>query len=165
MEKPRILRKRYIPDEVVDISGDELLYLDDKMMVTRWEVIHPREDLSGGISFSLLDQGYKISRFNQKNGEFAYWYCDVIDIQIDNQTNTYTFIDLLVDVKIMPDGKIMVLDLEEIAEALEKLVINQGQACDALKKVSKLLEIIYLGNFPPKEVIEIMEVIGGEILK
>ncbi len=157
MRLPRILRKRYIPDEVVDISGDEILYLDDSLMVTRWKVIHPREDIEGGISFSFLDKGYKISRFNRKNGGFAYWYCDIVDVQIDRETNTYTFIDLLADVKIMPDGRVVVLDVEEIAEALEKSVITREQACDALRKLGGLLDMIYAGQFPPSRVQEFIE--------
>ena len=149
-QRPRILRKRYIPNEVIDISSDEVLYLDEKLMITKWNVIHPREDISGGISFTFLEQGYKISKFNDKNGKFAYWYCDIIDIEVDKFSNTYTIIDLLVDVKIMPDGKVMVLDLEEIAEALEKSIISHAQACDALRKLSKLLELIYSEHFPPQ---------------
>lgn len=152
MNSPRILRKRYIPDEVVDISGDEILYLDEKLMVTKWNVIHPREDISGGISFSFLDRGYKISRFNRKDGGFAYWYCDIVDIYIDRKSNTYTFIDLLADVKIMPDGRVIVLDIEEIAEALEKSLISQSQACDALRKLAGLLDMIYKGEFPPNPI-------------
>lgn len=148
--KNKILRKRYIPDEIIDISGDEVLYLDEKLMVTRWKVIRPREDISGGISFSFLKEGYKISRFFDKDGQFAYWYCDIIDVDIDRETNTYTFTDLLVDVKITLDGKVHILDIDEVADAVENSVISQAQACDALRKLSKLLEIIYSGNFPPE---------------
>lgn len=149
MEKPRILRKRYIPDEIVDISGDIIIFLDKDLMVTEWKPIHPRDDISGGTSFSFLNEGYKISRFNGKNGEFAYWYCDIVDVKFENGTNTYTFTDLLADVKIMPDGRVIILDVEEIAQALEASIITREQACDALRKLGKLLEMIYSGNFPP----------------
>lgn len=156
MNKPRILRKRYIPDEVVDISGDEILYIDEEFMVTKWSVIRPREDISGGISFCFLKEGYKISRFNDKNGEFAYWYCDIVDVDYNSAEHTYVFTDLLVDVKIIPDGKVIVLDLEEVADALENKIITQKQACDALRKLNKLLDIIYKGEFPPKPVVDFL---------
>ena len=148
MADPRLFRKRYIPEEVVDISGDEILYHDEKMIITSWKPINPREDISGGISFAFLEEGYKISRFNKGNGEFAYWYCDIIDVEYEENTNTYTFVDLLLDVKILPDGKVMVLDLDELADAQEKFLITQMQACDSLRKLNSLLKIIYKGEFP-----------------
>ena len=36
MKKPTLLRRRYIPYELVDISDDELLYRSDELLVTRW---------------------------------------------------------------------------------------------------------------------------------
>jgi hypothetical protein len=62
MKKPVILRKRFIPFETVDISGDELLKRDEDVIITRWDVIRPRSDIAKGVSFAFLKEGYKISR-------------------------------------------------------------------------------------------------------
>jgi len=49
MKKPIILRKRYIPDEVIDISGDELVFRSEDLLITKWNPIRKRPDISGGI--------------------------------------------------------------------------------------------------------------------
>ena len=151
MIKPVILRKRFIPNEIVDISGDELLFRSEKLLVTRWKAIKQRDDLYGGISFTYLKEGIKVSRFYNANGDFLYWYCDIIDVSYDGSIDRYTFEDLLVDIKLMPDGQIRVLDADELAEALDKGLITSGHVLRALRSLDKVLNMIYDGRFPPKE--------------
>lgn len=149
MKKPTILRKRYIPYETVDISGDELLHRDDKLLITKWDAIKPRDDFSGGISYTFLDEGFKIGRFYSAEGKFLYWYCDIIDVEYDEENDKYILVDLLVDIKLMPDGIVRVLDADELAQALEYGLVTGGQVCNALKKLDKVLKMIYSGKFPP----------------
>lgn len=151
MKKPIILRKRFIPFEVVDISGDELLFRSEDLLVTRWKAIRQRDDLYGGISFTFLKDGFKLSRFYRDNGEFLYWYCDIIDVVFDMEKDTYIFEDLLVDIKVMPDGTIKVIDTDELAEVLERELITTGQACKALRILDRVLKLIYENKFPPEE--------------
>jgi hypothetical protein len=149
MKKPSILRTRYIPFETVDISKDELLFRDDDILITRWKAIRPRADISGGVSYTFLKEGIKISRFYDADQRFAYWYCDIIDIKYDQDKDQYTLIDLLLDVKLMPDGTMKVLDADELAIALEKGLITQEQACSSLKKMDSVLQKVYNNSFPP----------------
>ncbi len=149
MKKPIILRKRYIPSEIIDISGDELLLRDDNLLVTRWKPIKERQDISGGMSFTFLKEGYKVSKFFGASGEFKYWYCDIINVLYEELQDRYTLVDLLVDVKIMPDGQVEVLDLDELAEALEKNIITKEEAGKSLYTLNKILKMVYEGKFPP----------------
>lgn len=149
MKKPCILRTRYIPFETVDISSDELLFRNEEILITRWKAIKPRADISGGISYTFLKEGIKISRFYDAHKQFAYWYCDIIDVAYDKEIDQYTLIDLLLDVKLMPDGTMKVLDADELAVALEEGLITQEQACRSLKKMDYILQEIYNKNFPP----------------
>lgn len=149
MNKPTILRRRYIPFETVDISGDTLLFRSDELIITRWKAIKPRADFSWGVSYTFLKDGVKISRFYDASGKFLYWYCDIIDVDYNEITDTFTIIDLLVDVKLMPDGTLILLDADELAEALEKGLITQEQACCSLRKLDSLLKTVYEKNFPP----------------
>jgi len=151
MKKPTVLRRRYIPYELVDISDDELLFRSDELLVTRWSSIRPRTDMSGGISFTFLDRGYKVGRFYDSDRSFLFWYCDIIETEYDQATDTYTINDLLVDIKIYPDGKVIVLDADEMAQAMEQGLISCGQAAKALKTLDILLKMIYAGKFPPPE--------------
>lgn len=144
-----ILRKRYIPFETIDISGDEVLFRSEDLLITRWKAIKPRNDISGGISWAFLKNGYKISKFYNKAGEFGYWYCDIIDAEYDLESDKYTLIDLLVDIRIMPDGKVEILDADELADALEQGLVTREQTCRSLRNLNSLLDMIYSGNFPP----------------
>lgn len=150
MKKPSIYRRRYIPCETVDITSDELLFRDENLLITRWKAIKPRADISGGISYTFLKDGFKISRFYDGLGHFIYWYCDVIDVEYNEEQDRYTIIDLLLDVKLMHDRTMKVLDADELAEALEKGIITMEQACRALRKLDLVLKMIYEGTFPPE---------------
>lgn len=150
MKKPVVFRKRYIPYETVDISGDELQYRDEELLITKWSTIRPRTDFSSGVSYTFLKDGFKVGRFYDVEGKFLYWYCDIIDVEYDKSKDTYTLVDLLVDIKILQGGIIKVLDADELAEAVEKKLISCEQACRALRKLDNVLKMIYEGNFPPE---------------
>ena len=151
MKKPVILRRRYIPYEIVDISDDELLFRSESLLVTKWTAIKPRPDLFGGISFTFVDKGYKLGRFYDEAGRFLYWYCDIIEVHYEEDTDRYTINDLLVDIKVFPDGEVRLLDADELAQAIEEGLINDEQACKALRTLDSLLRLIYSGSFPPAE--------------
>ena len=150
MKKPIVIRKRYIPDEEVDISRDEVLFRDETLLITRWKVIRPKPDVSGGVSFLFIDKGVKISMFLDHSNNFAYWYCDIVEIDYDSKKDKYVLTDMLVDVKILPDKTLQVLDLDELSELLENGTISIKQACDTINKLDNLLKTIYENEFPPK---------------
>ena len=60
MKEPKFYRIRYVPDETIDISGDELVYIDDRLWITKWVPIKPRKDFYKGISYTFFKEGYKI---------------------------------------------------------------------------------------------------------
>lgn len=149
MKKPIMLRKRYIPDEVVDISGDELLFRSDELLITRWKPIKPRNDIAGGISWIFIEEGYKVSKFYDASGKFLYWYCDIIDVEYHQNKDMYVFKDLLVDIMVMSNGCMRILDMDELAEAMEKGLISNTQVHISLRRLDMLLKMIYAGKFPP----------------
>ena len=41
--KPAMLyRQRYIPFETIPLKDDEILFADDKIIITRWKVFRPK---------------------------------------------------------------------------------------------------------------------------
>ena len=150
MDKPIILRKRYIPSETIDISGDEVLFRDDDLLITKWKPIKPRDDLYGGISYTFLREGYKISKFFDKDSNFLFWYCDIIEVDYEIKLDKYILTDLLVDIKVFPNGSYKILDMDELSEALGNGLISQKQVSIALKSLDKLLNMIYDDSFPPE---------------
>lgn len=147
----KIYRKRYIPNEIIDISGDKVESVNENLLVTSWLPIHPRNDVAFGMSYTYLKKGWKISKFYDKDKNFLYWYCDIIDAQIKDEE--YILVDLLVDIKVYPDGRYEILDEEELDEALNEGLITKEQKKEALNKLNALLEIIKKGEFPPRECI------------
>lgn len=145
---PRIYRIRYIPSEIIDLSSDALLFRDQRYLITEWKPIKPRSDISWGISCVFLENGWKVSAFLDADKKIKYWYCDIIDIDYDQETDTYRLYDLLIDVKIMMNGKVEVIDLDELAIAFEEGLITQKQLSISLKQSNNLLNLIYNSDFP-----------------
>lgn len=143
MEYPTIYRKRLIPNELILLKDDKILYLDDEVLKTKWRVLRPRKDFEKGYSCYFLKKGFKVSKFLNKNGRLVYYYCDIIHTIYDAETNAYTFIDLLADVIIYPSGFVRVVDLDEIPLALEKGLLTIDLMKAALMQLDSLLKIIY----------------------
>lgn len=155
MAVPKLYRKRYMPDEIVYLKDDIILYQGEDVMVTKWDVLHPKAKFSHGISCYYMDKGWKISKFLNENNELVYYYCDIIDTTYNQEENFYVFTDLLADVIIYEDGFVKVVDLGEIAEALEEGIITDREAKLALSRLDALLEVVYGGGLP--EMIAFME--------
>ena len=147
MEKPLLYRKRYIPLEIKSLNDDEILLVTDDVIVTNWNTFKPNKDPSKGASHTFLNEGYKISKFMKDNGETVYYYCDIINSEYQKEKNTWIFTDLLVDVKIYPSGFVEVVDVGEVAEALDSGLINEETVKELLVKLDKLLEIVYSGKW------------------
>lgn len=142
----RILRRRYIPDEVVDISNDLIVFSDQDLIVTKWEPIKKRDDIGRGVSFTFLKEGYKISKIYDKNDNLRFYYCDIINTE--EIEDGYQFNDLLVDLKIYPDKTIEVLDLDELDEALDAGLITQTIKEEALEKLERLKNLYATKGLP-----------------
>ena len=147
MENITLYRRRIIPDEIVHLEDDVVLYHDDTVIITKWKTIKPRKDMDHGFSAYLLKEGIKVSKFYRADNSLLYWYCDIVDYTYDCNTNSYTSTDLLTDVVLYPDGQIRVLDLDELAEASIKDLITKDQLHSALVRTNKLLNIMYCKEF------------------
>lgn len=151
MKNITVIRKRYIPNEEVDISGDRILLKTDDILMTKWRPIKPRGDFSWGMSYVDLHDNYKISRFYDENDNFLFWYCDILEIDYsrDDSGEKYIFTDLLIDIIVNPDGTYEIKDIDEINEALEKGLIDKRQYDTSVFAMDRLVENIQKGAFPP----------------
>ena len=147
MDKPILYRKRIIPEEIVLLDKDEILYSDEDHIVTRWNTIKPKKILHHGCSCYFLKEGFKVSKFYREDGTLIYWYCDIISYTYDEAANSYVFTDLLADVLIYPDGRVEVVDVGEIADALTDGTLTTDEMIPALRSLDKLLGLIYSGEF------------------
>lgn len=147
MKIPTLYRKRLIPEECVLLKDDVLLYRDQEVIITRWNTIKPKKLLHHGLSCYFLDQGIKVSKFYGHEGQLLYWYCDIVEHLYDEATDTYIFTDLLADVIVHPDGYVKVMDLDELADAIESGLLTQQQLNRSLRTLNNLLTLIYHGGF------------------
>lgn len=147
MTKPLLYRRRFIPDELIHLKDDTILTMEANLIITKWNTLHPRKDIASGISAFYLDKGFKVSKVYNKQGEVVYWYCDIIQHKRDDEKNTVIIEDLLIDLILYEDGSMRIMDLNELADALEQKLITQEEAAYALRTVNSLLQIIYSGHF------------------
>ncbi|MCR5521882.1 MAG: DUF402 domain-containing protein, partial [Lachnospiraceae bacterium] len=98
-------------------------------------------------SVYCLKEGWKISNIMDEEGNTLEWYCDICEFIIDDENNTFTSNDLLLDVIIYPNGRELILDADEAADALEKGLITNEQMIKALRSFNSLLEVIRHGEF------------------
>ena len=144
---PHLFRRRLIPDECIVLKNDKILYNENNFLITIWDTLKPKASLSHGISLYDIEKGYKISKFYDHDDNFICWYCDIIETDYEEETDTYVFTDLLADVLVYPDKTIKVVDLDELSDAYMKDLITKKELNDALHKTDALLKIIYNGEF------------------
>ena len=147
MSRPRLFRRRFIPDENIELKDDIILALEPNLIITSWNVLKPRRDISRGVSAYFIDKGIKVSKVFDNAGQMVYWYCDIIETHYDEKENTYTFNDLLIDVVVYPDGQVEVLDMDEFADAMEQGILSVGTIAHAMRATDDLLHTIYAGEF------------------
>lgn len=150
MEGLNLYRRRIIPSECILLKDDILLYRDNETLITKWNTLHPKKTLDHGYSCYFPERGFKVSKFYDHDDQLISWYCDIIDTDrtTEDGTETYIFTDLLADVIVYPDGRVRVVDLDELADAQRDALITPQQLQAALRHLDRLLNIIYKGNFP-----------------
>ena len=142
MSRPRLFRRRFIPDENIELKDDMILALEPNLIITSWNVLKPRR-----VSAYFIDKGIKVSKVFDNAGQMVYWYCDIIETHYDEKENIYTFNDLLIDVIVYPDGQVEVLDMDEFADAMEQGILSVGTIAHAMRATDDLLHTIYAGEF------------------
>lgn len=147
MKDLKIYRKRMIPDECILLKDDLILEQNDEIILTKWNTLKPRRDFHHGYSCYFLKLGYKVSKFFREDNTLLYWYCDIVDYTYKEEDNALIVTDLLADVVIYPDGYIKVLDLDELAVALEKHLCEPQIITQALRKLDNLLNLLYDDKF------------------
>lgn len=147
MTYPTLYRKRIIPDECILLKDDIIIHNTQDCIVTKWNALNPKKDLHHGYSCYFLKKGFKVSKFLREDNSLLYWYCDIVEYTHDSENNTLTSLDLLTDVIVYPDGFVKVVDIDELATALDKGLLSEELLKKSLLQLNRLLEIIYSGDF------------------
>lgn len=143
----KLYRRRFIPNECILLKNDVVVEQTEDFVITTWHTLHPKANFDHGSSCYLLKDGVKISKFYRPDGTLLFWYCDIVEYDMDKEADTLTVTDLLADVILYPDGRVKIVDLDELAEALETGLITQKQMTASLYQLHHLLSLIYRDKF------------------
>lgn len=147
MNKLKLYRQRFIPQEKILLKDDIIVSHTEDFLITSWKTLNPKISFSHGASCVFFKEGIKVSKFYRSDGTLLYYYCDIIETQYDSSENALIVIDLLADVIIYPDFSFHVLDLDELAQAQEQGLIDITQMRNSLYKLNRLLTAIQGGHF------------------
>lgn len=143
----KLYRRRLIPAECLPLNDDIIVEQNEEVLITKWKTIRPKPDFSHGSSCYFLQEGIKVSKIYRSDGSLVYWYCDIVDYDYGADSQSLTVIDLLADVILYPEGRMEVVDLDELAEAMERELITKEQMTTCLRNLNHLLSMIYRDKF------------------
>lgn len=147
MNISKIYRKRIIPEDCILLKDDIIVAQDEETVITRWNTLNPKPAFSHGCSCFFLHEGIKVSKVYRSDGSLLRWYCDIVEYAFDPGEESMTYTDLLADVIIDPQGMVKVVDLDELAEAMENGWITKEQTILCLRSLNRLLSLIYRDKF------------------
>ncbi len=147
MDSLKIYRKRLIPAECILLKDDIILDCNEEVILTKWNTLNPKTAFTHGSSCYFLKEGIKVSKFYRADNSLLYWYCDIVDYDFNAEENSLTVTDLLADVIIYPDGRVKVMDLDELAEALDRGLISGELMSKCLRRLHNLLSLIDRDKF------------------
>ena len=147
MVNPVLYRRRIIPDECIRLKDDIILSCNEDFILTSWNALKPKIELHHGMSCYFLKEGIKLSKFYREDNSLICWYIDIVEYEYEPAENILTSTDLLVDIVIYPGEFVKVVDLDEIAIAMDENLIDIDAVKVCLKRVDKILRLIYSGEF------------------
>lgn len=93
------------------------------------------------LGFYDYSSKVKLSAFYDKNNEIIEWYFDIAK-KIGKENGVPYEDDLYLDIVVKPDGKIILLDEEELQEALKKFEITKAEYEMAYEEANKLIILL-----------------------
>lgn len=142
-----LYRRRLIPDECILLKDDIIVKQTDDVIVTKWKTLNPKTAFQYGASCYFLKEGIKVSKFYRADGSLFCWYCDIVQYEFNTDDNSLLITDLLADVIVTPDGSAKVVDLDELAQALDEGLLSTDTLKEALMHLNTLLSRIYSNQF------------------
>lgn len=97
------------------------------------------------LQFAFRDKNYWLSVMFDEKDHIVQYYFDITFGNIINSQGTSWFFDLYLDVVVQPDGRVLLLDRDELDEALSNGVINPSQHELACLTANRLMEMLHGG--------------------
>lgn len=151
----RILKKSYacIPVDEPQFRGFVTLYRIHELRDPLWKEYNGRR-------MCLADRGYLwmqhfpkgehfvvTTMFNDQ-GQVVQWYIDICKTQGLTDQQVPWFDDLFLDIVVLPSGEKLLLDEDELEEALDEGQITPRDSAMAQRTAARLMELINQNKFP-----------------
>jgi predicted RNA-binding protein associated with RNAse of E/G family len=168
----RILRKSYkcIKVDEPDFRGLVTFYRIHEISEPMWRVY-------AGKRMCLADAGYLWMQHFPQGERFVVttmfddksrviqWYIDVCKTQGVTDQDVPWFDDLYLDVIVRPTGEVMLVDEDELEEALSQHKISRRDAENAKRTAAYIMRLIKQGKFPyfdlSRKYLRLLESAGG----
>lgn len=89
---------------------------------------------------------HSVTTMFDDKGEIVQWYIDICN-EIGIEDNIPWMDDLYLDIVVFPTGEVVLLDEDELDEALQRGIINQVMYDLAWKETRVITDLIHLGKF------------------
>jgi predicted RNA-binding protein associated with RNAse of E/G family len=103
------------------------------------------------VWFTFPDQWHDVGRFHRADGTFTGLYANILTPPVLEGTDWATT-DLFLDVWVSPSGEVMLLDEDELDEALGREWVDAETAARAREEARRLVDGALLKSWPPPEV-------------
>jgi len=110
------------------------------------------------IWFIFKNRWYDIGKFYDQSGKWLGYYCDIIQPVrklLADQSRTVRLTDLYLDLWVSAENGFLILDENELADAVEKRYLTEKMARRARNQLNILVEMIRSKEFPSKQVRQI----------
>ncbi len=149
----RITERRYAQRVIADRD-----FHGYATLIEMEKVSEPLVVTYGDKEVCIVDDGYSwlqqfphgnnhvVTTVFDENGKVVQWYIDIC-LDIGKEDGVPWFDDLFLDIVILPTGEVIVLDEDELEEALVSGIINQELHNLAWREVNRLLAEIDKNEF------------------
>ena len=107
------------------------------------------------VWFIFRGEWYDVGKFYDRKGRFSGYYCDIIRPVaklLATPSKTAVITDLFLDLWISREGKLLVLDEDELVRALANHTISPNLARRARRELRALIQLTKSGRFPTRAV-------------
>ncbi|MGI2293238.1 DUF402 domain-containing protein [Paenibacillus sp. GXUN7292] len=93
-------------------------------------------------------EDYVVTTMFNNEGKVVQWYIDICKAQGFTDQQVPWFDDMYLDIVVLPSGEIMLMDEDELQDALVQGDVTIKEAESAKQTADKLLQAIHAGQFP-----------------
>jgi uncharacterized protein len=145
-ERLQVFDQRLVLDrEDVKVTLAEAMAFDPPMRIGGDVVLEHGSDV---VWFTFPGAWHDIGRFHLADGTFTGIYANILTPAVMSDGDWRTT-DLYLDIWVGPDGPVVLLDEDELDEALGKEWLAEATAERARAEARRLLETARAGSWPP----------------